>query len=131
MHFQVSNRVLVAVLCVVTPVFARALRQDQASPKVLGGLKLEYTEKWGYLPSLLKYYNIPISSQGLVFSKSSFQLMQIAPDAPRAIYFNDDVYFGSVNHGQYIKVAIVDLQTSRVVYTLSQEHDRCYAFLDP
>ena len=131
MHFQVSNRVLVAVLCVVTPVFARALRQDQASAKVLGGLKLEYTEKWGYLPSLLKYYNIPISSQGLVFSKSSFQLMQIAPDAPRAIYFNDDVYVGWVNHGQYIEVATVDPQTGPVFYTLGQEDDHHYPVLEP
>src|SRR5213593_4061980 len=131
MHFQVSNRVLVAVLCVVTPVFARALRQDQASAKVLGGLKLEYTEKWGYLPSLLKYYNIPISSQGLVFSKSSFQLMQIAPDAPRAIYFNDDVYVGWVNHGQYIEVATVDPQTGPVFYTLRQEQDHHYPVLEP
>jgi len=96
-----------------------------------GELKLEYTEKWGYLPSLLKHYNIPISSQTLVFSKSSFQLTQIAPDAPRAIYFNDEVYVGWVNHGQYIEVATVDPQTGPVFYTLEQEDDHHNPVLEP
>src|SRR5205823_2328419 len=66
----------------------------------------------------------PISSQTLVFSKSSFQLTQIAPNAPRAIYFNDDVYVGWVNHGQYIEVATVDAQAGPLFYKLSQEDDR-------
>jgi len=95
-----------------------------------GEVKLDYTEKWGYLPSLLKHYKIPISSQTLVFSKSSFQLTQIAPDAPRAIYFNDDVYVAWVNHGQYIEVATVDPQTGPVFYTLNQEDDH-HSALEP
>ncbi|PYS01128.1 MAG: hypothetical protein DMG16_14035 [Acidobacteria bacterium] len=72
----------------------------------------------------MKHYKIPISSQTLVFSKSSFQLTQIAPNAPRAIYFNDDVYVGWVNHGQYIEVATVDAQAGPLFYKLSQEDDR-------
>src|SRR5215813_1788728 len=119
MHLRVSKPILTAALVPLIPVLALALRQDQPSAHIPGGLKLEYTEKWGYLPSLLKHFNIPISSQTLVFSKSSFQLTQIAPDAPRAIYFNDDVYVGWVNHGQYIEVATVDPQTGPLFYTLS------------
>ena len=56
-----------------------------------GEIKLEYSEKSGYLESLLKALRVPVSSQGLVFSKTSFQLHRISPSNPRAIYFNDDV----------------------------------------
>src|SRR2546425_2061283 len=131
MHFQVPKRVWVAALIVLIPVLAMALRQNPPAQKAPGEMKLEYTEKWGYLPSLLKHYKIPISSQTLVFSKSSFQLTQIAPDAPRAIYFTDDVYVGWVNHGQYIEVATVDPQTGPVFYTLGQEDDHHYPVLEP
>ncbi len=131
MHLRVSKPILIAALVPLIPVLALALRQDRRASDMSGELKLEYTEKWGYLPSLLKHYNIPISSQTLVFSKSSFQLTQIAPDAPRAIYFNDDVYVGWVNHGQYIEVATVDPQTGPVFYTLGQEDDHHYAVLEP
>jgi hypothetical protein len=71
----------------------------------------------------LKHLQIPVSSQTLVFSKSSFQLSQISPQAPRAIYFNDDAYVGWVNHGQFIEIAEVDPQTGPVFYKLSQEPD--------
>src|SRR3989454_7595985 len=123
MHLRVSKPILIAALVPLVPVLALALRQDRRASDMPGELKLEYTEKWGYLPSLLKHYRIPISSQTLVFSKSSFQLTQIAPDAPRAIYFTDDVYVGWVNHGQYIEVTTVDPQTGPVFYTLNQEDD--------
>src|SRR5207244_11592883 len=124
MHLRVSKAILIAALAPLIPVLALALRQDRRASDMPGELKLEYSEKWGYLPSLLKHYNISISSQTLVFSKYSFQLTQIAPDAPRAIYFNDDVYVGWVNHGQYIEVATMDLQTGPVFYMLIMEDDQ-------
>src|SRR5437867_9428582 len=131
MHLRVSKPILIAALVPLVPVLALALRQDRRASDMPGELKLEYTEKCGYLPSLLKHYNIPISSQTLAFSKSSFQLTQIAPDAPRAIYFNDDVYVGWVNHGQYIEVATVDPQTGPVFYVLGQEDDHHDPVLEP
>ncbi|PYS14026.1 MAG: hypothetical protein DMG15_09245 [Acidobacteria bacterium] len=124
MHLKISKRILVAAFLVLIPVLTLALRQDRQSHSMPGEMKLDYSPKWGYLPSLLKHYKIPISSQTLVFSKSSFQLTQIAPNAPRAIYFNDDVYVGWVNHGQYIEVATVDAQAGPLFYKLSQEDDR-------
>ena len=48
-------------------------------------------EALGYLSALLEYLDIRTDSQALVFSKTSFQATKIAPDNPRAIYFNDDV----------------------------------------
>jgi hypothetical protein len=86
-----------------------------------GKIRLTYDEDRGYLRSLLKELDVPISSQTLVFSKSSFQLSLIGPYAPRAIYFNDDTYVGWVNHGQFIEIAEVDPQTGPVFYKLTQD----------
>src|SRR5262245_4368199 len=61
-----------------------------------GKARLDFDEPRGYLASLLKNLSIPVSSQSLVFSKSSAQLFLISPDAPRAVYFNDEVYVGYV-----------------------------------
>jgi len=91
---------------------------------------LNHDDSQGYLRSLLQLLNIPVSSQVLVFSKSSFQLSQISPQAPRALYFNDDVYVGWVNHGQFIEIAEVDPDTGPVFYKLDQEYDP-YPLLEP
>ena len=123
MHLRVSKRLFIVAFGLILPVLGFARRQDQPSRQAAGDLKLEYGEKWGYLPSVLKHFKVPISSQTLVFAKSSFQLTQIAPEAPRAIYFNDDVYIGWVNHGQFIEVATMDPKTGPVFYTLAQEYD--------
>src|SRR5688572_22209188 len=56
-----------------------------------GKVKLKFDPKWGYLPAVLDQLEIPRSSQGLVFSKTSLQLLLISPKTPRALYFNDDV----------------------------------------
>ena len=85
-----------------------------------GETKLTFEENRGYLPSLLSELHIPISSQTLTFSKSSAQLFLIAPDAPRAIYFNDDVYVGYVQGGQ-LEIASVDPKDGPVFYTLVQQ----------
>ena len=123
MHLRVSKRLFIVAFGLILPVLGFARRQDQPSRQAAGDLKLEYGEKWGYLPSVLKHFKVPISSQTLVFAKSSFQLTQIAPEAPRTIYFNDDVYIGWVNHGQFIEVATMDPKTGPVFYTLAQEYD--------
>src|SRR5213078_1045986 len=66
---------------------ARLQRQIEA-----GKATLAFDPKHGYLPALLKALEIPVSSQVLVFSKTSFQRDLIDPEHPRALYFNDDVY---------------------------------------
>ena len=49
-----------------------------------GAVTLKFDSTWGYLPALLKALDIPVSSQGLVFSKTSLQVDRIGPWAPRA-----------------------------------------------
>src|SRR4051794_7036857 len=57
----------------------------------------------GYLASVLQQLNIPIDSQTLVFSQTSFQARLIFPDRPRAVYFNDNVSVGFVRGGEVME----------------------------
>jgi len=83
-------------------------------------VKLEYNDQFGYLISILEQLNIPQESQTLVFSKTSFQHRYITPSNPRAIYFNDDVYIGTVQNGDVIEVSAADPNLGTVFYTLPQ-----------
>jgi hypothetical protein len=86
-----------------------------------GAVKPVFDEQSGYLKSVLKELDIPVSSQSLVFGKNSAQLFLISPEAPRAVYFNDDVYVGFVQGGSYLELASMDPEAGPVFYTLSQE----------
>jgi hypothetical protein len=86
-----------------------------------GEVKLDYSEKNGYLESVLKLLDVPASSQGLVFSKTSFQLHRIMPSGPRAIYFNEELYVGWVRGGDVLELAAVDPKLGGVFYMLDQE----------
>ncbi|HEY2906674.1 MAG TPA: hypothetical protein VGJ29_12310 [Vicinamibacterales bacterium] len=85
-----------------------------------GDAKLEFDAKRGYLPSVLKQLDVPISSQGLVFSRTSLQVDHIAPWTPRAIYFNDDVYVGWAQTAPIMEIASVDPTLGPVFYSLDQ-----------
>src|SRR5262245_40613207 len=130
MYFLRSTRILICALTVLIPAAGRTLQEQVTSSAAeltqeiqKEKIVLNYDEKYGYLFSVLKQLKVPVSSQTLVFSKSSFQLSQIGPETPRAIYFNDDVYVGWVNHGQFIEVAEVDPESGPVFYKLNQEYD--------
>jgi len=84
-----------------------------------GETTLEYDpNRLGYLPSLLKHLGVDVNSQMLVFSKSSFQGPKISPRAPRALYFNDNVAVGSVQHGEVIELTSIDPKLGVIFYTL-------------
>jgi hypothetical protein len=86
-----------------------------------GQVTLTYEPKHGYLASVLKNLKVPLSSQGLVFSRTSLQVDFIAPWTPRALYFNDDVYVGYVQNGPIMELAAVDPKLGGVFYTLKQQ----------
>jgi len=75
----------------------------------------------GYLVSVLQQLQIPVSSQVLVFSKTSFQRDYISPRTPRALYFNDDTYVGWVQGGEVLEFSTADPQLGAVFYVLRQE----------
>ena len=86
-----------------------------------GTTKLAYDADRGYLPAMLRALHVPVSSQGLVFSRTSLQVDKIAPWTPRAIYFSDDVYVGWVQGGPIMEIAAVDPSLGAVFYTVTQE----------
>ena len=86
-----------------------------------GSAALRFDKDRGYLPAVLRALDVPVSSQGLVFSRTSLQVDRIAPWTPRAIYFNDDVYVGWVQNGPIMEIASVDPALGAVFYTLRQE----------
>jgi hypothetical protein len=85
-----------------------------------GEATLEWHDTLGYLPSLLKQLDIPASSQGLVFSRTSLQRNKISPKKPRAIYYGDDAYVGYVQDGGLLELAAQDPTLGAVFYTIDQ-----------
>jgi hypothetical protein len=86
-----------------------------------GKANLVYEQDHGYLKSVLKLLDIPVSSQTLVFSKTSFQYPKISPAHPRALYFNDDVYVGSVHEGKEIEIVSFDARQGAIFYLLHEQ----------
>ena len=82
---------------------------------------LEYDARFGYLQSVLRALDVPVSSQTLVFSKTSFQARQISPTAPRALYFNDDVYVGRVQQGKFLEFVSFDPKLGAIFYILDEQ----------
>src|SRR5262245_50402729 len=83
-----------------------------------GDAKLKFTDEHGYLKSVLEELKVPMSSQMLVFSKTSLQRDRIAPRTPRGVYFNDDVYIGFCRLGEVMEVSVADPELGTVFYTL-------------
>ncbi len=88
-----------------------------------GDIALKRDPEHGYLTSVLQYLGVPVSSQSLVFSRTSFQRDKIRPESPRALYFNDDVYIGYVPGGDVLEFAASDPKLGAVFYVLEQDAD--------
>lgn len=98
-------------------------RVQQLADKALkGGVQFNWEPKQGYLQSILTELDIPISSQTLVFSKTSLQVRHISPTTPRAIYFNDDVYVGWIPGADTIEISAADSLLGATFYSLEQRH---------
>ena len=74
----------------------------------------------GYLTSVLSALGVPVDSQVLVFSKTSFQAPRISPANPRAIFFNDTVAVGWVRGGPVLEAVAQDPKQGSIFYTLAQ-----------
>lgn len=83
-----------------------------------GEITLRYDRRWGYLPDVLRRLEINTDSQMLVFSKTSFQAARISPAKPRALYFRDDVFIGSVQDGEVLEAISLDPEEGVQFYTL-------------
>jgi hypothetical protein len=83
-------------------------------------VRLTYDHTSGYLPALLNALEVPVSSQVLVFSKTSFQAARIHPHNPRAIYFNDAIAVGHVPGSDLLEITATDPDAGVVFFTLDQ-----------
>jgi len=88
-----------------------------------GKVQLGFVPGTGYLPALLKALGVPVSSQTLVFSKTSSQADLVSPTTPRAIYFNDEVSLGWVPGASVIDLAAIDPNLGPIFYTLEQHRE--------
>jgi hypothetical protein len=89
-----------------------------------GELKLHYDSRHGYLKSVLDALHISVSSQTLVFSKTSFQFPDINPATPRALYYNDDVYVGQVHDGRFLEFVSFDPMQGAIFYVMDEHRDK-------
>lgn len=85
-----------------------------------GEVKLKFDPATGWRDSLLAALGISPKSQTLVFSKTSLQRERIAPQHPRALFFNDEVYVGWIPGAPVMEFSEVDAKLGGVFYTLEQ-----------
>ncbi len=83
-----------------------------------GDVTLEREGPSGYLASVLRELGIPVSSQMLVYSKTSLLTRLIWPETPRAIYFNDEVYVAWVPGSDGLEISAHDPGLGPVFYML-------------
>lgn len=93
-----------------------------------GKTSLSYDPRRGYLPALLKALDIPVSSQSLVFSKTSSQRDHTSPQTPRAIYFSDEVTIGWTPESPSIDLSSIDPQKGPIFYKLDQHREKLPRF---
>jgi hypothetical protein len=105
-----------------TPAHDRVARLAESLAS--GEAELAWDDQHGYLPAALKALDVPVSSQSLVFSKTSLQLHRISPRKPRAVYFNDDVYVGWCQNGDVLELGATDPQLGAIFYTIAQDNDQ-------
>jgi hypothetical protein len=86
-----------------------------------GKATLTFDASTGYLRSVLKALDVPIESQMLVFSQTSFQAPLINMHNPRAVYFSDTAAVGWVRGGEVLEVAAQDSKQGVLFYSIDQK----------
>jgi hypothetical protein len=88
-----------------------------------GSASLNHDESTGYLRSVLEAFGLPVESQMMVFSQTSFQSSLIRMHNPRTVFFTDTVAVGYIRGAKIIEVAAQDPRQGVIFYELSQEAD--------
>lgn len=84
-----------------------------------GERELDYGSGRAFIASLLEHLNVPVSSQLLVFSRTSLQTRYISGKNPRAMYFNEDVYVGYIPGGK-VEIISLDPDLGGIFYIFDQ-----------
>src|SRR5690349_6078820 len=81
---------------------------------------LAFNDANGYLAAVLAALKVPVESQALVFSQTSFQGTLLNMHNPRAVFFNDTVAVGWVRGGDILEISAFDPKQGTVFYSLDQ-----------
>lgn len=85
-----------------------------------GAETLAFDQSNGYLAAVLSALKVPVESQALVFSQTSFQGALLNMHNPRAVFFNDTVAVGWVRGGDILEVSAFDPTQGVVFYSIEQ-----------
>jgi hypothetical protein len=85
-----------------------------------GSATLAFDPQTGYLPAVLAALEVPVESQVLVYSETSFQARKINQKNPRAIYFNDTVAVAWIRGADLLEVSAQDPRQGTIYYSLAQ-----------
>jgi hypothetical protein len=91
----------------------------EASRRLQAGAS--YDSRRGYLAAALEAFDIPVSSQLLLFSKTGVQQALTGPQNPRAFYFNDRVIVTHVPGAEFMEVAVHERSGGARFYTVPQD----------
>ncbi len=86
-----------------------------------GEVTLDRAGPSAYLEAVLRELEIPVSSQMLVFSKTSLLARLIWPETPRALYFNDRVYIAWTPGTDGLEISAQDPDLGPVFYNLEPD----------
>lgn len=114
-----AQRAHPAIAYATTPTDDAIARLNQRIAR--GEVSLAFSPDNGYLEATLEAVGVPVESQVLVFSKTSFQAPKINPRNPRAIYFSDTVSIGWVRGGDVLEAVALDRRQGGIFYTLEQK----------
>ena len=90
--------------------------------RLAGGLAtLRFDPQTGYLPAVLEALDVPVSSQVLVYSQTSFQASKINRQNPRAIYFNDTIAVGWIRGADLLEITAQDPRQGTIFYSIPQQ----------
>lgn len=98
----------------------RDAAQELMRRMAAGGARIDRSDAWTVLRDLRHHFDIPETSQVLVFSKTSKQNHLISPQTPRLIWFGDNAYLGYCLGGS-IEVATIDPVLGPVFYLLEPD----------
>ena len=87
-----------------------------------GRIALDRSSEKAFIASLLRAFDVPVSSQALVFSNTSLQLRFISPSNPRALFFNDDLYVGFIPGGR-VEIVSLDPELGAIFYIFDIPRD--------
>jgi hypothetical protein len=80
-----------------------------------GKRELDNRSGKAFIASLLEHLDIPVSSQLLVFSRTSLQTRYISGRNPRALYNNENIYVGYIPGGK-IEILSLDPDVGAIFY---------------